>query len=87
MSSVHTTISTLEALQLRRTGTPSDGVERAMKRDVVDAAMEQGHEYLLERGPFRSVRTGEVVKPEFTRFSFPPRWHYDVLRALRVLRW
>jgi hypothetical protein len=23
-----------------------------------------------------------VIKPEFLRFSFPPRWHYDVLRGL-----
>ena len=31
---------------------------------------------------FRSHRTGEIIKPIFVRFSFPPRWHYDVLRAL-----
>ena len=31
---------------------------------------------------FRSHRTGEIIKPAFTRFSFPPRWHYDILRAL-----
>ena len=31
---------------------------------------------------FRSHRTGEVIKPIFIRFSFPPRWHYDILRAL-----
>src|SRR6266550_6440204 len=31
---------------------------------------------------FRSHRTGEIIKPEFTRFSFPPRWHHDILRAL-----
>jgi len=31
---------------------------------------------------FRSDRTGEIIKPVFTRFAFPPRWHYDILRAL-----
>ena len=31
---------------------------------------------------FRSHRTGEIIKPVFTRFAFPPRWHYDILRAL-----
>ena len=31
---------------------------------------------------FRSDRTGEVIKPEFIRFAFPPRWHYDILLAL-----
>jgi hypothetical protein len=23
-----------------------------------------------------------IIKPAFIRFSFPPRWHYDILRAL-----
>lgn len=77
VGSVHTTISTLEALQLRRPGTPGE---------AVDAAMERGHEYLLERELFRSRRTGEPIRPEFTRFSFPPRWRYDVLRALDHLQ-
>jgi hypothetical protein len=31
---------------------------------------------------FRSHRTGEIINPAFLRFSFPPRWHYDILRAL-----
>jgi hypothetical protein len=31
---------------------------------------------------FRSHRTGEVIRPVFLRFAFPPRWHYDVLRGL-----
>lgn len=35
---------------------------------------------------FRSRSTGELIKPEFTRFSFPPRWYYDVLRALDHLQ-
>src|SRR5436190_23427490 len=29
-----------------------------------------------------AICTGRVIKPEFTRFAFPPRWHYDILRAL-----
>ena len=35
---------------------------------------------------FRSHRTGEVAKPEFTRFAFPPRWHYHALRGLDYFR-
>ena len=31
-------------------------------------------------------RTGEVISASWTRFSFPPRWHYDVLRGLDYLR-
>jgi len=33
-------------------------------------------------GFFRSHRTGEIIKPAFIRFSFPPRWHYDICAPL-----
>jgi hypothetical protein len=35
---------------------------------------------------FRSDRTGAVINPAFTRFAFPPRWRYDILRALDHFR-
>jgi hypothetical protein len=74
-SSVHTTISALEGLRHYelRGGPELPAVRRAQSR---------GREFLLEHRLFRSHRTGEVINPEFTRFSFPPRWHYDILRAL-----
>ena len=34
---------------------------------------------------FQSHRTGAVVDPA-TRFAFPARWHYDILRALDYFR-
>jgi hypothetical protein len=77
VSSVHSTITTLEALQLRRQGTPQRSIDAAMKR---------GHNYLLVRGLFRSLGTGKVIRPSFKLFSFPPRWYYDVLRALDHLQ-
>ncbi|MFD1714481.1 hypothetical protein ACFSBZ_08375 [Amnibacterium flavum] len=52
----------------------------------ITAARLRGEEYLLERGLFRSLRTGEVVNPHWLEFSFPPRWDYDILRALDYLR-
>ena len=30
---------------------------------------------------FRSDRTGKIIAPIFLRLSFPPRWHYDLLKA------
>ncbi len=76
-SSFHTTISALEGLfELRQRG---DG-------EHLREASERGHEFLLAHRLFRSHRTGAVVKDEFTRFHFPPRWHYDVLRGLDFLR-
>jgi hypothetical protein len=74
-SSVHTTISVLEGLRLYE-------LNRGRKLQAVRAAQDRGREFLLVHRLFRSHRTREIIKPIFTRFSFPPRWHYDILRAL-----
>ena len=50
------------------------------------AARRRGEEYLLERKLVRRKSTGEIVKPAWLQFSFPTRWHYDVLRALEYFR-
>ena len=74
-SSVHTTISVLEGLhhyELRAT----------KGHRSVRAAQQRGREFLLAHRLFRSHRTGAIINPVFLRFSFPPRWHYDILRAL-----
>lgn len=52
----------------------------------VTEARAWGQEYLLERRMFRSLSSGEVIDPSWTLFSFPNRWHYDVLRGLDYLR-
>lgn len=49
--------------------------------DEVGRARHAGEEYLLRRSLFRSLRTGEVVNPRWLEFSYPPRWHYDLLKA------
>ena len=46
----------------------------------------RAEEYLLERKLFRRKSTGEVVDPAWLQFSFPTRWHYDVLRGLEYFR-
>lgn len=74
-ASVHTTISVLEALRFYE-------LNRSKKAREVRAAQKRGREFLLVHRLFRSHRTGNVIKPEFKRFAFPPRWHYDILRAL-----
>jgi hypothetical protein len=51
---------------------------------VTDARV-KAQEYLLERGMFRRLTTGEIVDRRWTRFSFPTMWHYDVLRGLDYL--
>lgn len=74
-SSVNTTISALEGLRYYE-------LYRRKKLRQVRAAQRRGREFLLVHRLFRSHRSGQVIKPIFTRMSFPPRWHYDVLRAL-----
>jgi hypothetical protein len=74
-SSVHTTISALEGLWHYQR-------HRGERRRAAGAAQARGRGFLLDHRLFRSHRTGEVIKPAFLRLAFPPRWHYDVLRAL-----
>jgi len=77
-SSFHTTILVLEGFR---------EVERSIFPDpAIAAARVRGEEYLLERRLFRSRSTGDVIKPVWMQFSFPPQWHYDVLRGLDYLR-
>jgi hypothetical protein len=77
-SSFHTTICVLEGLlDYERAGRKSAAVTKARKR---------GENYLLERRMFRSLRTGEIIKNRWLRFSFPTFWYYDVLRGLDYLR-
>jgi len=77
-SSFHTTICVLEGLlEYERAGRKSAAVAKARKR---------AENYLLERRLFRSLRTGEVIDNRWLRFSYPPYWHYDVLRGLDYLR-
>jgi hypothetical protein len=77
-SSFHSTIDVLEGLLEYERATPGS--------TEVTAARRRGQEYLLDRRMFRRLSTGEVVDPEWLRFSFPPRYFYDVLRGLDYLR-
>jgi hypothetical protein len=77
-SSFHTTICGLEGLlEYERAGRKSSALTKARKR---------AENYLLDRHMFRSLRTGEVIKKSWLRFSYPSFWHYDVLRGLDYLR-
>jgi len=81
-SSFHTTICVLEGLL---------EYERAARSTLgsapeITAARKRGGEYFLKRRLFRRLSTGEVANPEFLEFAFPPRYHYDVLRALDYFR-
>jgi len=72
--SFHTTISVLEGLREyasfhSATATLMEAVQRA-------------HTFLLQHHLYKSHRTRTIVNPAMTRMNFPPRWHYDFVRAL-----
>jgi hypothetical protein len=52
----------------------------------VGPARRRGEEYLLKRRLLRRLSDGEVPVERWLEFSWPPRWHYDVLRALDHFR-
>lgn len=76
VSSVHTTISVLEGLA------DYEQNDYTYRLEEVKQAVVPAQEYLLERHLFRSLKTGNVIKPEFKTFHYPTRWKYDCFRAL-----
>lgn len=77
-SSFDSTINVLEGLLAHEQATGGSPQTAAARR--------RGEEYLVERFLFRRASTGEAVSPAYLQFAFPPRWHYDVLRALDHFR-
>lgn len=77
-SSFHSTICVLEGLLQyeKATGATAEVTEARVRAQA----------YLLARRMFRSLSSGEVIDRNWTRFSFPPTYHYDVLRGLDYLR-
>jgi hypothetical protein len=75
--SFHTSITALEALS---------AYERSGGAIPVAEALAAGREFFLAHHLYRSHRTGEVANPVFTRFPFPPQWHFDIVRALEHFR-
>ena len=81
-SSYHTTICVLEGLlEYQHAIGPAHPLS-----GKIALALHRGEEYLLERHLFRRLSSGEVASPEFLQLAFPPRYHYDILRALDYLR-
>ena len=75
--SFHTSITVLEAL---------DRYERSGGTIAVAQSTDMGREFFLAHQLYRSHRTGELVDHSFTRFPFPPQWHFDIMRGLEHFR-
>ena len=77
-SSFNSTIAVLEGLLEYEQAT---GGSPELKR-----VRERAQDYLLDRHLMRRLSTGAVPNEHWLEFSYPTRWHYDVLRALDYLR-
>jgi hypothetical protein len=77
-SSFATTINVLEGLWAHEQAKGGSAESASARR--------RGEQYLLERNLLRRKSTGDVVNAAWRQFSFPTRWHYDVLRALEYFR-
>ncbi|MFC4855780.1 squalene cyclase [Actinophytocola glycyrrhizae] len=77
-SSFHSTLNSLKGLLAWDVATGGT--------DATRAARHEGEEYLLRRGLFRRLSTGEPVGPWVDRFTYPFRWTYDVLNAAEYFR-
>jgi hypothetical protein len=77
-SSFHSTLNSLKGLLAYDAATGGT--------DATRAARHSGEEYLLQRGLFRRLSTGEPVAPWVERFAYPLRWSYNVLNAAEYFR-
>lgn len=79
-SSLHSSLSVAEGiLEYARNG-------YGYRRDELDRAAESAHEFMLMHRLFKSDHTGEVIDKGFLRLTFPPRWKYNIQRALDHFR-
>ncbi|MEC5190866.1 MULTISPECIES: hypothetical protein [unclassified Arthrobacter] len=78
VSSAATTLNVLEGLLAQEQATGGSAESAAARR--------RAEEYLLERRLFRRKSAAEIIDPHWLEFSYPNRWHYDVLRALDYFR-
>ncbi|MGW4059498.1 squalene cyclase [Amycolatopsis sp. NPDC004747] len=77
-SSVHSTLNVLKGLLAHEAATGGTPESRAVRL--------AGEEYLLERGLFRRLSTGEPIGAWVAEFGYPFRWRYDVLNAASYFR-
>jgi hypothetical protein len=78
-SSFHTTINVLEGLREFEKNYPGNTFD-------IEGSRNKAVEFLLKHKLYKSHRTGKIFDQKMTRFSFPPRWRYDVMRILDFFR-
>jgi len=79
-SSLHTTISVLEALF------EYEKNEYDYRFNDVLKVLPKAWQFLLKKRLFRSVRTKEIINKDMNSFHYPVRWKYDAFRALEYFQ-
>lgn len=77
-SSFHSTLNSLKGLLAHDIATGGSADTRTARK--------RGEEYLLRRGLFRRLSTGEPVASWVGKFAYPFRWRYSILNAADYFR-
>lgn len=79
-SSLHSTIAVLEGFNTYAVNGYS------YRLAELAAVAGSAREFILRHRLFKSDRTGEIIHKDMLKFAFPPRWKYNILRALDYFR-
>jgi len=75
-SSLHTTLSVLEGIiEFQKAG-------YTYRMNDLQRVKWSAEEFILLHQLFLSDRTGEIIKKDFLKLTYPSRWKYDILRSL-----
>ncbi|MEO9870618.1 hypothetical protein [Ekhidna sp.] len=75
-SSLHSTLSILEGItEYERNG-------YTYRLEELQSAQKSSIEFILQHQLFISDRTGDIIRKDFLKLSYPCRWRYDILKAL-----
>lgn len=79
-SSFHSTISVTEGInEYLKNG-------YSYRKDELKQILDESIEFMLQHRLFKSDKTGLVINKQFTIFSYPCYWKYDVLRGLDLFQ-
>jgi len=78
-SSLHSTVSLIEGM--------NEYIDNGYtyKVDVLRKIRVEAIEFIMMHKLYLSDRTGDIINKNFLMLSYPPRWKYDILRALEAL--
>lgn len=79
-SSLHSTLSVLEGIQEYS----KEGY--TYRLDELLKAAATSRKFILIHNFYKSDRTGEVINKDFLKLPYPPRWRYNILKALDYFR-